>query len=180
MFGLESMNLDSSNYNGGSLKELLKLVYPFTDGVSKPARKADIIKLLHAFYSDSESAQRLYDRLSKYEKALLCCTVQSNYKPLREDFAELAKAHKFEPEKQRNYYYYSSSSMSKSTYYPKNGLLGAFYVNGSIPPCLRHILMQSLRCMCGILYPARLMKTNMPPSLAERTGTKTSMLLCAL
>ena len=138
MFNLESMNLDTSNYNGGSLKDLLKLVYPFTDSVSKPTRKAGIIKLLHTFYSESESAQRLYDRLSKYEKALLCCTVQSNYKPLTEDFAALANAHKFVPEKQRHYYY--SSRNSKSIYYPKNSLLGAFYVNGSIPPVFKAYL----------------------------------------
>ena len=139
MLKLESMSLDGGYGSSDSLRGLLKLIYPFTEGIYKPTRKADIVKLLYTFYSDPESAQMLYNKLSKYEKALLCCTVQSNYKPLVEDFAALAKVHKFEPEKPKRYYYYSSS-MSIDSYYPKNGLLGAFFVKGSIPPVFKAYL----------------------------------------
>jgi len=119
---LQNMNLDSSYNGNSSLKELLKLIFPFTDVAQKPTRKADIIVILYAFYTDPESAARLYDRLSKYEKALLHCIVQSKYKPLEEDFAALAKAHNFMPEKPK-YSYYSSSSKTKDKYFPKNTLL---------------------------------------------------------
>jgi len=136
---LQNMNLDSS-YNGNkSLKGLLKLIFPFTDVAQKPTRKADIIVILYAFYTDPESAARLYDRLSKYEKALLHCIVQSKYKPLEEDFAALAKSHNFMPEKPK-YSYYSSSSKTKDKYFPKNTLLDAFYVNGAIPQLFKTYL----------------------------------------
>ena len=128
---LENMSLDSYYSDSDGLKGLLKLVYPYACRSSKPTRKADIVAFLYNFYSDPQSIERLYKGLTKYEKALMQCIVQSDYRPLAEDIAELAKEYNFKPEKPKYYYYSSSSTID--IYYPKNTLLRALFVNGSIP-----------------------------------------------
>ena len=125
------MSLDSYYSDSDGLKGLFKLVHPYARKSSTPTRKADIIAFLYDFYSDTQSVERLYKGLTKYEKALMQCIVQSKYQPLAEDLIELAKEYNFKPEKSRHYYYYSSNSIA--AYYPKDSLINAFFVNGSIP-----------------------------------------------
>ena len=140
MISLEHMNLDGySESNRKNLRGLLRLVNPFLESKYKPTRKADIVELLYAFYTDPQSAEKLYNGLTKYEKALMQCIVHSKYKPLAEDLAALAKTYNFKPDKPKPSYYYSSTQ-ERDLYYPKNTLLDAFFPNNAIPDAFREYL----------------------------------------
>jgi len=123
---LEGMTLGySSNYdNDGTLTTLVRLL-----GIKpKTKSKANTVDALYRFYSDQGSIATLYKKLSKYEKELLTCIVQSDYWPLEEDIEQIAEA--YGTKKNMSYYY---SFDYKTKYFPKGSPLFALFVNGSVP-----------------------------------------------
>ena len=85
---LENMNKDIYGSNN-SLMGLVKVI-----GLRpRPKTKADAVDALCQFYSNQSNASELYNRLNKFEKALLTCVVQSKNRPLWEDLCAIAKAH---------------------------------------------------------------------------------------
>lgn len=134
---LNNMTMDS--YSGINLKSLLSLVQPFMTKKPISTRKADIINALYSFYTNIQSAEKLYIRLNAYEKALLHCIVQSKYNPLAVDFADIAKIHGVKIETRKSIYYYADIN-SLDSYYPKGSLLNAFYIKNAIPPLFKTYL----------------------------------------
>ena len=126
---LESMNLSGygQDDNDGTLATLIRII-----GVKpQPKRKSECVEYLYRFYSSAESALELYSRLSKYEKDLLTCIVQSKFRPLAEDLHLIAEKHKYKPtEKNR----YSWRETYQTKYFPKGSALHAFFMNGAVPP----------------------------------------------
>ena len=142
-------NLESMSYQGygsnASLLELMRLLKMKTGGM----KKAEAVEILHRFYSDQDCAAGLIGQLDEYEKAILTCIVQSNYRPLREDIDEIAK--KFNHKTNTGYYY---SSDYRAQYFDKDSKLYAFFVNGSIPPAFKEYLKKAIPPYVRIFSPA--------------------------
>lgn len=135
---LERMNLDDYSNKENTLKGRLSMLSSFLNINPRPTRKAEIIDVLYKFYTNQQSAAQLYNRLGKYEKDLIHCTVYCGYRPLIEDVTPIAKVYNFQPEVPRYGYYPSGNTIFR--YFPKKSLLYAFYVYGSIPDTFKEYL----------------------------------------
>jgi len=94
---LEGINLSGYGHDI-TLTYMLRIV-----GIKpRTTRKSDAVDALYAYYTDPDSPGILYGLLSEYEKALLTCIVQNEYRPLPEDMKTIADAHNFKVE--RSYY----------------------------------------------------------------------------
>lgn len=130
---LDNMTLAGySSASGANLTSLVQIL----DIKPRPKSRADAVAALYRFYSDEGSIIKLFNMLSKYEKALLTCIVQSKYNPLEEDMRVIADAYKIK----ESTGFYSYSSSIKVKYFPKDSLLFAFFVNGFVPETFKAYL----------------------------------------
>jgi len=121
---LDSLTLDSYGHSM-NLKKLARLV-----GIKPvPKRKAEIIQVLSEAYEEEGFPEKLYGKLSSYEKALLTCIVQSQYQPMRSELQEIANSHDFKIG--------SSWYSSYQFFFPKDSMLYAFFIDGYPPQLFR-------------------------------------------
>jgi len=125
-------NLEKTTFQGYGntcLEGLMRLIGFKSSGL----RKAEVVSILYHFYSDPNSAAKLFQQLDDYEKAVLTCIVQSKYRPLEEDLKEITKKYGFNqiPRSFFNLLY---------NYFPENSKLYAFFVNGYIPEAFKNYL----------------------------------------
>ena len=133
--------LENMGYLGydsvGTLTNLMKVLE------IRPAgkKKADAVEILHRFYSSQESAAILLEKLNAYEKALLTCIVQSKYRPLDSDMAEIAKQYNFKGDSKS---YYFSSDDYKSKYFAKDSKLHGFFIKNEVPQAFKDYLDKAI------------------------------------
>ena len=132
---LESMTYQGSGWTLAELLQVLKIK-------TGMLRKAQAVDLLYKFYSNPDSADILYQRLSKYEKALLTCIVHSEYYPLTEDIKAIAE--KFQFEKNIRDYYYTFRSDYKDRYFPKGSALYGFFIGNEVPQIFMDYLERTI------------------------------------
>jgi len=131
---LNSMSLSSyrSEDNDGKLMTLVRLL----DIKPRPKSKVETVSALYRFYTDSESIAMICAGLTKYEKALLTCIVQSKYSPLEDDIKMIADVHGIK--KKSGYYSYDNNY--KSRYFPKGSVLFALFVDDTVPDVFKAYL----------------------------------------
>ncbi|MDR2855169.1 MAG: helicase-associated domain-containing protein [Methanomicrobiales archaeon] len=139
---LEKMTLQS--YGNSNLVDLLRLVGIKPGGV----KKAQAVEMLYDFYSDPNSAAKLFQQLNAYEKALLTCIVHSKYRPLMEELKEIAKKYEFNV---KSYSYYGYRNM----FFPENSKLHAFFVNGQIPELFQDYLEKVIPPYARVFSPCK-------------------------
>jgi len=113
-----------------NLKKLARLV-----GIKPvPSRKVDLIQAISEVYKEEGLPDRLYEELTPYEKALLTCIVQNQYRPLLDEMKKIADDYDFE----LGSYWHSSNY--HEIFFPKKSLLHVFFINGYTPQRFRDYL----------------------------------------
>ena len=125
-------NLAAMTYQGYGDTNLEALMRLF-DIKSAGVKKAEAVAILYDIYSDANSAAKLFEQLSTYEKALLTCIVQSNYLPFIEELREIAATYAFDVKS-------SSYSSFRENFNLKDSKLPAFFVNGQVPDVFKEYL----------------------------------------
>ncbi|MDR3121584.1 MAG: hypothetical protein LBU58_09700, partial [Clostridiales bacterium] len=123
---LESMNIDAYRSESG-LNSLVRIL----NIKPRPKGKRDIVAALSRFYNKPGAAAELFNRLSAYEKAILTSVVQWGYRVNRDELESIAETHNFGV---KSAY---SSNTSREHYFPKDSLLYAIFLDGSVPEKFR-------------------------------------------
>jgi len=127
---LDNLRLSLEGLTVDRLKDLMQV----TKIKTSLYRKSELVDILYKFYSNPESPAYLYKQLNAYERELMTCIVQSKYRPIDADIADIAKAHKIEPEK------WSYGSGYNWKYVRKGSPLNGFFVDGAVPPLFKAYL----------------------------------------
>jgi len=126
-------NLKQMNYHAGdnNLADLMRIIGLQSDNL----KKEEVVEILYAFYSNSNSAPELFDQLNDYEKALLTSFVQHEYHFSREELQKIAKQYEVNVDQHSQQGY-------RNTFFPTDSKLHAFFVNGEVPKLFRDYLEQ--------------------------------------
>ena len=124
---LEEMSYQS--YSSTDLIDLMRTVGIKSGGI----RKEQAVEMLYEFYSNPNSAAKLFQQLNSYEKELLIYIIQSKYSPSNEKLAEIAKKYEFN---KKSYSY----GDYQAQFFPKNSKLYAFFVNYEVPEVFKNYL----------------------------------------
>ena len=152
---LEKTNLQG--YGNSNLTKIMRMVGIKATGV----KKAEAVATLYHFYSDPDSASRLFQQLNDYEKALLTCIVQSKYVPLIEELKEIAKKYNFD-EKRYSYYNY------RDHFFPQDSKLHAFFVKGQVPEAFKKYLEKVIPPYALLFPPCKVEHIDEYASIIDR------------
>ena len=137
-------NTTKEGYSSTTLEGLMRLI-----GFKLGKRtKAEIIKILYAFYSNPDSAASLFQELDDYEKALLTCIVQSKYYPLCEELEKIKKKYEFNGG--------SVSYNYRNWFFPKESKLFAFFVKGQVPRAFKDYLEKVIPPYVRVINPCQI------------------------